>query len=254
MNLGLKGKRALVTGGATGLGWAVVEALAAEGADIALSYRSSGADTLASTCENLSVCAGVKIVPLQADIGDVDAAERLYTEADEALGGIDVLVNNAGIWLTGTVEDISVEDWDKTMEVNLRAPFLLCQRFVREHRKNGTGGHVVNVTSQAAFHGSTTGHAHYAASKAGLVTFSISMAREVAKDGINVNCVAVGLMRSKMTAEALAKNESYYVNRIPMGRVAEPEELAQIVTFMASERASYMTGTTLDITGGMLMR
>ena len=236
MDLGLKGKRALVTGGATGLGWAVVEALAAEGADIALSYRSSGADTLASTCENLSVCAGVKIVPLQADIGDVDAAERLYTEADEALGGIDVLVNNAGIWLTGTVEDISVEDWDKTMEVNLRAPFLLCQR------------------SQAAFHGSTTGHAHYAASKAGLVTFSISMAREVAKDGINVNCVAVGLMRSKMTAEALAKNESYYVNRIPMGRVAEPEELAQIVTFMASERASYMTGTTLDITGGMLMR
>lgn len=254
MNLDLKGKRALVTGGATGLGWACVQNLAAEGADVALSFRSSRAADLPAQCEALAAEHGVRVVPVHADLGTVEEAEELFDKAHDALGGLDILVNNAGIWLTGSVRDITPEDWDRTMEVNLRAPFLLSQRFVNAAIEEGHGGHVVNVTSQAAFHGSTTGHSHYAASKAGLVTFSISMAREVAQYGINVNNVAVGMMRSKMTEKALAERGDYYKSRIPMGRVAEPDELAKIVTFLASERAAYMTGATVDITGGMLMR
>lgn len=254
MDLGLTGKRALVTGGATGLGWSVVETLAAEGADVALSYRASRAGELSEATAALAARTGARIVPIQADLADPEQVDALFDAAHEALGEIDVLVNNAGIWLTGQVRDIELADWDRTMDVNLRAPFQLCQRFVNAAVEEGHGGHIVNVTSQAAFHGSTTGHAHYAASKAGLVTFSISLAREVARLGINVNNIAVGMMRSKMTAAALAEREDYYVERIPQGRVAEPDELAAIVAFLASDAASYMTGATLDATGGMLMR
>ncbi len=115
-------------------------------------------------------------------------------------------------------------------------------------------GKIVNIVSQAAFHGSTTGHAHYAASKAGLVSFSISLAREVAKYGINVNMVAPGMVRTPMTEEALKAKPDYYNGRIPIGRVAEPEEVAQAAVFLASKCADYYTGITFDATGGMLMR
>ena len=122
--------------------------------------------------------------------------------------------------------------------------------------QNKIKGKIVNVTSQAAFHGSTSGHAHYAASKAGLVTFSISLAREVAPDGINVNLVAPGIMRSPMTEEVLKdpKRKDAYLERIPVRRIAETDDVAKAVVFLLSTQADYMTGTTLDLTGGMLMR
>ena len=112
----------------------------------------------------------------------------------------------------------------------------------------------MNITSQAAFHGSTSGHAHYAASKAGVVSFTVSLAREVAPQGIRVNAVAPGMMTTSMAREALAQGEAEYLKRIPLGRIADPAEVAQVVVFLASEKAGYMTGATLDVTGGMLMR
>jgi 3-oxoacyl-[acyl-carrier protein] reductase len=112
----------------------------------------------------------------------------------------------------------------------------------------------VNITSQAAFHGSTSGHAHYAASKAGVVSFTVSLAREVASQGIRVNAVAPGMMATPMAKEALAQREADYLKRIPLGRIADPAEVAQVVVFLASEKAGYMTGATVDVTGGMLMR
>ena len=115
-------------------------------------------------------------------------------------------------------------------------------------------GKIIHIVSQAAFHGSTTGHAHYAASKAGLVAFMISQAREVAKYGININAVAPGMVDTDMVRDSVLKNEEYYKNRIPVGRLARPEEIANIVTFLASEKADYLTGVTIDATGGMLMR
>ena len=112
----------------------------------------------------------------------------------------------------------------------------------------------MNITSQAAFHGSTSGHAHYAASKAGLVTFTVSLAREVAPYGIRVNAVAPGMMTTEMARDVLAKDSQRYLERIPLRRIADPAEVANAVVFLASDRAGYMTGTTLDVTGGMLMR
>jgi len=152
------------------------------------------------------------------------------------------------------VKDISEEEWNRTQQTNLTGSFMTCREAVRGWLDAGRGGRIVNVTSQAAFHGSTSGHAHYAASKAGLVALTVSLAREVAAHGIHVNAIAPGMMRTEMALEALRQSEEQYLKRIPLRRIADPQEVADVVTFLASEKASYMTGATVDVTGGMLMR
>jgi 3-oxoacyl-[acyl-carrier protein] reductase len=142
------------------------------------------------------------------------------------------------------------------MAVNLKGAFLMCRESVRRWLADGRSGRIVNVTSAAAFLGTTTGHAHYAAAKAGLTNLTVSLARETARHGIAVNSVAPGMIRTRteMTREALATNLRHYTDRIPLGRIGEPAEIAHAVVFLASERAAYMTGATVDVSGGMLMR
>ncbi|AMD87744.1 SDR family NAD(P)-dependent oxidoreductase [Actinomyces radicidentis] len=246
-NEGFRGRRALVTGGATGLGLAVSRALLAGGAEVAATYRPGGHT---EGIEALVAKYGDRVHPCQCDLADSGSVDRAFDEAAGAMSGVDLLVNNAGIWLSNPFEDIAVRDWDRTFAVNVRAPFILCQRFIRQ----GVPGKIVNVTSQAAFHGSTSGHADYAASKAALVTMTISLAREVARKGVNANCVAVGMMRSNMVREALEKNEESYLARIPKGRVAESEDITGTVLFLLGPDSDYITGATIDATGGMLMR
>ncbi|MBO0476691.1 SDR family oxidoreductase [Vagococcus sp. DIV0080] len=253
MELKLAQKNAIVTGGASGLGSQVIRQLAKEGVNIAFSYLSSEKE-VHQFVESIQNDYDVKVVAIEADLADEKQLNHFFEASVDYLETIDILINNAAIWLTGQVEEITSEEWDLTMMVNLKSPFLLSQLFVNHKKKLKSAGHIVNITSQAAFHGSTTGHAHYAASKAGLVTFSISLAREVAQYGINVNNVAVGIMRTKMIEKKFTENPDYYLNRIPVGRVSEPKEIAKIVVFLASEVASYMTGATVDVTGGMLMR
>lgn len=254
MDLGLKGENAIVTGGATGLGQQFVLGLAREGVNVAFTYMSEK-EKPEETVEMVhQISPDLKAIPILTNLTNIDEIDHFFDSAIDNLGSVDIVINNAGIWLSGKVSDISPKDWDLTMEVNLRAPFLLAQKFVNYATENKRKGHIVNVTSQAAFHGSTTGHAHYAASKAGLIAFSISLAREVAKSGINVNNIAVGIMHTRMIQSNLDKNPDYYLNRIPVGRVAEPSEIAKIGIFLASDPASYMTGATVDVTGGMLMR
>jgi 3-oxoacyl-[acyl-carrier protein] reductase len=175
-------------------------------------------------------------------------------EAVKLLGKIDILVNNAGVWPTAYVEDMSDEEWDRTIKINLGGPFYLSKRVVQHQIKNKIKGKIINVVSQAAFHGSTSGHAHYAASKGGLVTFTVSLAREVAKYGINVNAIAPGMMRTPMNHDALSRREDDYLQRIPLGRIADPAEIADVVAFLASSKTDYITGATIDVSGGMLMR
>ena len=149
---------------------------------------------------------------------------------------------------------IPLSDWEETMDVNLTAPFLTSQYFAKINLARQRPGRIININSQAAFNGSTTGHAHYAASKAGMVALTISMARELSSQGITVNGIALGVVDTDMIRDKIAANPGYYESRIPIGRVAQPEDIANIVVFMASEPASYLTGTTIDATGGMLMR
>jgi 3-oxoacyl-[acyl-carrier protein] reductase len=147
------------------------------------------------------------------------------------------------------------EDFEKTMAVNLESPFILCRDFVNLLLAENKKGKIINITSQAAFFGSTSGHAHYAASKGGMVSFTISLAREVAPLGINVNAIAPGIVETPMFAKSFTEEGlKRYLARIPMGRVATPSDIAYCAAFLASSKADYLTGLTLDATGGMLMR
>ncbi len=246
MNYGLEGKRALVTGAADGCGKAIALMLAQEGVQVVLHDLAMKEDLLKANAE---LC-GNGSTYLMADLSKEEEVEALFANA----GSLDILVNNAGIWPTAYVSEMTTAAFNKTMDINLIAPFILCRNFVNQCQAEGKKGKIVNMTSQAAFHGSTSGHAHYAASKAGLVTFTISLAREVAPLGINVNCVAPGMMRTPMNKDALAEREDAYLERIPLRRIADPKEVAAVVVFMCSNQSDYMTGTTLDVTGGMLMR
>lgn len=252
MDLKLKGKCAIITGGSRGVGKGISTALAEEGVKVVINYNKSltQAEELVKSIKR----AGGEAYAVKADLGYPDECRKLVEEAEKKFGKVDILINNAGIWPTNWVQDIPVDEWKKTIDVNLTSVFLTSQAFVRNNIANGQGGKILNVTSQAAFHGSTTGHAHYAASKAGVVALTVSMAREMARYGINVNAIALGMVQTDMTRKALENNMEYYIKRIPIGRVAQPSDIANIALFLVSEPASYITGATIDATGGMLMR
>ena len=252
MNLNLGGKRVLVTGGSRGIGKGLVLAFASEGAHVAFSYVSH--EEAAWEVEREARDHGVTAKALQADLTDPADTTHLYEDARTALGGLDILVNNAAVWPTAWFTDIPLEEWETCMRVNLTAPFLLSQAMVRDLQKAARPGRIINITSQAAFLGAQSGHAHYAASKAGLVSMTVSLAREVASCGITVNAVALGLVNTEMRGDALEKNREGYMRRIPLGRFATSEDAAPVVLFLASSHADYLTGATIDATGGMLMR
>jgi 3-oxoacyl-[acyl-carrier protein] reductase len=253
MDLALKEKVAIVTGGSRGLGRAICASLAAEGAHVAINYNRSRqpAEQLA---DELRREHGVEAVAIGGDVSDAAVVTQLFDQAEYELGNCDILINNAGIWPKSFVADLPEEDWDRTFQVNLKGAFLSCREAVRRWLDRKCLGRIVNVSSAVAFMGSTSGHAHYAASKAGLVNFTVSLAREMGSYGICVNAVAPGMMRTDMAADALQAREDEYLARIPLRRIAEPEEVADVVLFLASARASYLTGATVDVSGGMLMR
>lgn len=182
MDLGIEGKTAIVTGGSRGVGKAIVLALAEAGAHVVFTYQSNRAKAEA-VLEEVRL-RGTDAEAIQLDLSDAAATETVIEQAVKRFGRVDLLVNNAAVWPTSYVKDIELNQWNETMQINLTSVFLLCQRFVNHCLTVGKPGKILNVTSQAAFYGSTTGHAHYAASKAGMVGFSISLAREHAKDGL----------------------------------------------------------------------
>jgi 3-oxoacyl-[acyl-carrier protein] reductase len=253
MDLHLQDKVALVTGGSRGLGRAICLGLAAEGVKVAVNYNrhEDAAVETVGAMQNLHAAQGIALQGSVAVSADV---VRMFDQCEQDLGPVDILVNNAGTWPTAFVRDMSEEEWDTTFDVNLKGAFLTCREAVRRWLDASRTGRIVNVSTQAAFLGATTGHSHYAAAKAGLVNFTVSLARETARFGIYVNGVAPGMMRTDMAREALEANEEKYVERTPLGRIGDPAEIANTVVFLASDRASYTTGATFDATGGMLMR
>lgn len=252
MDYGLKNKNVLITGSTKGLGKSIVKVLAEEGANVVVSGRNRGEAELLA--EKIAAQYGVRSIGIAADLLKEGAAEALFEESVRQFGTIDILVNNAAIWPASYVVDMEKQEFEKILYLNLEVPYILSRMTANHLLERKEKGKIIHIVSQAAFHGSTTGHAHYASAKAGVVAFMISQAREVAKYGININAVAPGLMRTDMVSKKLEEREEEYKRRIPLGRIAEPEEVAYAVAYLASNKSDYLTGITIDATGGMLMR
>lgn len=253
MDLKLQGKVALVTGGAQGLGQAVCWKLAAEGASVAVNYRRQ-AEKAGAVAAEIRRTFGIEAMNVGGDVSREDDVREMFDRIEARLAPVEILVNNAAVCPTCPVKEMSLDQWSETIDVNLTGTFLTSRELVRRLLAAGRTGRIVNVSSQAAFRGSTTGHAPYDASKGGIVSFTVALARELAPHGIAVNAVAPGMMHTEMTAAALHANEAKYLARIPLNRIADTKEIADVIVFLASARASYMTGATVDVSGGMLMR
>jgi 3-oxoacyl-[acyl-carrier protein] reductase len=254
MNLGLNGKVVLVTGGTRGIGAAICEGFAAEGAHVAYSYVSASSRKLAEELTARLRKNGVRAGDFAADTGKADEVLALIDAAEREVGEIDILVNNAAVCPKGPITSYSLEEWERTFAVNVSGAFLATREVVSRLLAKKKPGAVVNIVSQAAFRGSTTGHLPYDSSKGALVSFTVGLAREVSAQGIRVNAVAPGLVLTEMVAKTWEERKEHYLRNIPIGRIAKPEEIADAVVFLASDRAGYITGATLDISGGMMMR
>jgi len=246
----LAGRRALVTGGTRGIGLATARALAAEGARVAVSWSRS-ADDAAAALAALSA-QGATAHAVRADVGDPAAVRRMFAEAGDALGGSpDVLINNAAITEDGLLMMLADEAWERVIRTDLGGPALCCRLALRGMIA-GRWGRIVNVVSRAAFLGQE-GASNYAAAKAGLVALTKSLAREVARFGVTVNAVSPGLVETQLLATLPPARRQEMERQVALGRPGTPEEIAAAIVFLVSPAASYVTGTTLHVDGGLAM-
>jgi 3-oxoacyl-[acyl-carrier protein] reductase len=250
-NLGLAGKVAIVTGGSRGIGKATVELLASHGTKTVVNYVSD--EEAARETVSMARARGVESFAIQADVALLSDAERLVNETLERFGRIDFLICNAGIWEGGPVESISEDLWDRTMEINLKGTWSVCRAAVPV-MKQQMFGRIVIVSSTAGQRGEAN-VSNYAASKGGQISFTKSLASELGRFGINVNCVAPGWVLTDMTADALEdEHELEEIRRtVPQGRVATPEEIAGPIVFLCSEWAGHITGEILNVNGGSVL-
>ena len=253
MDLNLKDKVVLVTGGSRGIGTAICLAFAAEGANVVVNYNTNG-DKAEDVAKQIKDKYGTDAIAVGANVAKESDVIDMFAKIEEKFSRVDILINNAAVCPVAPVKDMSLETWQEAMDVNLNGTFLCSREFVKQLLDKDIKGRIVNIVSQAAFRGSVSGKSPYDASKGGIVSFTIALAREMAPHGVGVNAVSPGLVLTDMVAELVNKDREKYLNRVPLHRIAEPQEIADVVLFMASERSSYMTGATVDVTGGMLMR
>jgi 3-oxoacyl-[acyl-carrier protein] reductase len=244
----LAGRIALVTGAARGIGLAIAEALTRRGASTAL--IDIDITKLASATQSI----GERALAIKADVSRPDEVQRAIQRTTQHFGGLNILVNNAGICPMSDFADITEAEWDRVLAINLKGAFLCCQAALPNLRKSGRQGRIVNIASVAGQMGGVAVGAHYAASKAGLIGLSKSLARLLAADGVTVNCLAPGTAATDLIADWSEETQARLTAQIPLGRFAQPEEIAEAVCFLVSDRAAFITGATLDINGGLYLR
>ena len=241
----LTGKGALVTGATGGIGWAIAKALHNQGAHVAIS------GTRAERLDRLAAELGSRVSALPCDLRDRAAVVRLADEAEKAVGQVDILVNNAGITHDNLFMRMKDEEWDDVIAVNLTSVFVLTRGILRGMMRRRYG-RIVNIASISGVLGNP-GQPNYAASKAGLVGMTKSLAREVASRGITANCIAPGFIKTPMTDALTPKQVEAIAAAIPAKTFGKPEDVAAAVAFLASNEAAYITGETVHVNGGMVM-
>ncbi|MCY4396966.1 MAG: 3-oxoacyl-[acyl-carrier-protein] reductase [Rhodospirillaceae bacterium] len=241
----LSGRNALVTGASGAIGGAIARALHAQGASVALSgTRRAALDALA---EEL----GERVHVAPADLGDAEETGALPGRVEEALGDLHILVNNAGLTRDMLALRLSDDQWQSVIDVNLTSAFRLSRAALRGMMRR-RHGRIINITSIVGVTGNP-GQANYAASKAGMIGMTKSMAAEVAARGVTLNCIAPGFVRSPMTDALSEQQQAGLLERIPAGRIGEPADVAGAAVFLASDEAAYVTGQTVHVNGGMAM-
>lgn len=254
MDLNLQGKVAIVTGGSTGIGAGICTYLAQEKVHVAVNYIVDEPQATAFT-KQLSNDHGVSCIPVYGDISKPEDDDAIVGKVLETYGKIDILVNNAGIWPTELMIDMPDSHWTRVININLNGAYLLTKRVVRSMIEQDIKGVIINMSSKSGFQCSTGGHGHYTTAKAGINMLTRSLAREISSYGIRVVGIAPGMVRTPINEDKWAHEGlmDEYLKRIPVGRFAEPIEIGYLAAFLASDKATNITGTTLDSTGGMLI-
>lgn len=246
----LKGKTALITGGARGIGAAITATLAAQGANVAVIYAGSQ-EKAEALCAQCAQDHGVHAQAYQCDVADFAAAKAVVAQVKKDFGTVDILVNNAGITRDGLLMMMKESDFDDVISANLRGTFL-CMKAVSRTMMKQRYGRIVNLSSVVGLHGNA-GQVNYAASKAGVIGMTKSLAKELASRGVTVNAVAPGFIATDMTAAMTDAAKEATLAAIPMSRLGAPEDVARAVAFLASDEAAYITGQVLAVDGGMSM-
>ena len=255
MNLNLTNKIILITGAYKGLGKSMARIFAEEGARVAINYRRNAEEAEALAAEIKAETPG-DAVAVFADISSESEVTAMFTQIEKHFGDkVDVLINNAAYCPpAGPTANLPYDEIRRVLDVNMAGMMLCTREFLRRLDDSPTKKpKIVNISSQAAFRGSESGRTAYDATKLGIVGFTISLARELASRGINVNCVLPGLMYTDILKASIDADPARYNSRIPMQRLGQPDEIANVAVFLASDKASYMTGATVDVSAGLAM-
>jgi len=247
--MSLKGKVAIVTGGSRGIGRAIALKLAQHGADIVINDVVD-VEKMQNAVEEIRSL-GVKCEPLKADVSNEEEVKTMVSTVIEKFGGIDILINNAGITRDGLLVKMKESDWQFVMDVNLKGVFL-CTKAVIRSMMSKRSGCIVNISSVVGITGNP-GQSNYSASKAGIIGFTKSVAKEVGSKNVRVNAVAPGFIDTDMTESLPEAVKAKFMENIPLGRYGQSEEVAEVVAFLCEERARYVTGQTITVDGGMAL-
>lgn len=238
---------ALVTGGSRGIGKVIAETLAQAGFDIAICFSGNeeAAQATVAECEKFNV----KAMSVKANVSDSNQVAEMFAQVKESLGNVSVLVNNAGITRDGLLLRMSEDDFDSVLDTNLKGTFLCTKAAIKDMMK-AKYGRIINITSIVGVHGNA-GQTNYSASKAGVIGFTKSVAKEYGAKGVNVNAVAPGFIETAMTDGLPDNVKEAYLSQIPAKRFGTPQDVANVVEFLASDKSGYVTGQVIEVTGGM---